>query len=1010
MAISRKGMLAALVVAFVCTQAQALDPHRAITQALLRKWQFQQGLPQATVLAIRQTSDGYVWLGTQSGLFRFDGVRFVAAPIASGISLTSLWINDLVEDRDHNLWIAATDAGVVRLHVRKADHFGYSDGLPSVHVRCALIDRHGELWVGTDKGLARWISTRDKFSAWQPERGLAAIDVHDLCEAADGTIWIGGEGERISLWDGAALSTRSLKSLPPRASVRALCPAQDGSVWVGTTAGLVHVTAGAETKITQADGLADDGIECLTLSRDGVLWAGTRDGISRLQGDEIETFRTRDGLSQSTVFSICEDHEGSLWVGTKHGLNQFVDRRTIPLTVSEGLPGNDTGPILEDQEGAVWVGTLGQGLARYDGRRFSRVVTTNDGLPSDTVLALAQGEPGELWVGTNQGVCRMQDGRVMQCFTTDHGLPSNVVSCLCRDERRVFWVGTARGLAVLSAGKFLQPEGDAALVRQPVLALIDLGSQGLVGSTEEGELFSCIDRSVRPFPDQGHQDASVIDALYRDREGLIWMGTRGSGLRLVDGDRTYHFTVNDGLYDDELSGIVADDEDRLWMACSRGIFFVSRTDLRRFAAGEIAHLESTPFSPMDAQRTVECQNGVQPVVGKMRDGRIWFSTIHGVIVIDPAHIRRVLPLPKVVVEEAQVNGQDVDPASIGKLGPGRTNLYFRYTALSYASPTRITFRHRLDGFDRDWVEAGSRREAFYTNLSPGSYRLRVSAANLDSPWNEVVRPVEFTVVPYFYQTRWFLPLSAGLAVAGGWLAFRLRVLQVRSRLDAVLAERSRIARELHDTLIQGFSGVTMQMQGLAARLRLSPERAQLEEIIHDAGQCLRDARRSVGGLRTGPDTGAGLAEAVAQAARQLTETHDVNLVLRLPQTHWHMPADVEYHVLRIAQEAIANAVKHSGARTIEVALTGTEHELQLAIRDDGAGFGADSDEHRHSGHYGLIGMRERASQIGGVLELESHPGQGTTVWLRLSLNGATDTASVPNAGSRNAEAPHPDDS
>jgi signal transduction histidine kinase len=265
--------------------------------------------------------------------------------------------------------------------------------------------------------------------------------------------------------------------------------------------------------------------------------------------------------------------------------------------------------------------------------------------------------------------------------------------------------------------------------------------------------------------------------------------------------------------------------------------------------------------------------------------------------------------------------------------------------------------------------------------------------------------VEFAVAPYFYQTRWFLPLSAGLAALVGWLAFRLRVLQVRSRLDAVLAERSRIARELHDTLIQGFSGVTMQMQGLAARLRPSIDRAQLEEIIDDAGRCLRDARRSVGGLRTGAKTGAGLAESVAQAARQLTETHDVNLVLHLTQTHWNLPADAEYHVLRIAQEAIANAVKHSGGRTIEVAMTGTSRELRLAIRDDGAGFAIDSDEHLLAGHYGLIGMRERASQIGGVIDFDSQPGQGTTVRLRLSLNGATGAG--PSAGAVSGQSSHP---
>ncbi len=461
--------------------------------------------------------------------------------------------------------------------------------------------------------------------------------------------------------------------------------------------------------------------------------------------------------------------------------------------------------------------------------------------------------------------------------------------------------------------------------------------------------------------------------------------------QLWNGDKFHRFTVKDGLYDDEVFGIVSDNEDRLWMACSRGIFFVSRAELLKFAAGEIARLTSTPFSPTDAQRTIACQAGVEPAVWKMQDGRIWFSTDHGVIIIDPAHMRRILPPPPVHVEEVQVNGQEVNLDRNPELPPGRTNLYFRYTALSFASPSRITFRHQLEGFDKSWVEAGTRREAFYTNLPPGSYRFRVSAANLDGTWNEAAHVVPLTLHPYFYQTRWFFPLIAGLAALAGGIAFRLRVLQVKSRLNAVLAERSRIARELHDTLIQGFSGVTMQMQALAARLRLSPDRKTLDEIIQDAGHCLREARRSVGGLRSTPGKSTGLADAVGQAARQLTETRDVRLSLRLEESPQPIPVDVEYNLLRIAQEAITNVVKHSRARTIEVSLDCTPQQLRLTVHDDGVGFAVESCEHAPPGHYGLIGMRERASQINADLQLQSQPGKGTTVRLELALAATNGT-------------------
>jgi signal transduction histidine kinase/ligand-binding sensor domain-containing protein len=986
----RLAAFTALAFCLSARPARAVDPHRALTQALLRKWQFQNGLPQPTILKILQTSDRYLWLGTPSGLFRFDGMRFSDAPGAGRISLKTLWVTDLCEDHAHNLWIATNDAGLVRFRDGVAEQFGVPQGLPSEHVRSLLIDRNGDLWVATDGGVARGGGGRTPFVALRADYGLANSDVHALCEARDGSIWIGGEGNQLMFWDGSKFASRLLPSLAARGSVHALLGAMDGSVWAGTTGGLVQIDGDRERRVTRAQGLADDSIECLAQSHEGVIWAGTRDGISRLTGDDIESYRTRDGLSQSTVYTLCEDHEGGMWIGTKHGLNQFIDRRTIPLTASEGLPSNDTGPVIQDEAGTVWVGTLGKGLARYDGRRCVPALSSREGLPGETIVALADGGSGDLWVGTERGLCRVRDGRVAQSFTTAQGLPSNVVTCLCFDQEGVLWVGTGAGLAQFSGGRFAQPDGDANELQLPVVALVDGGAEGLVVATEEGPLFRCVGNQFREFPLDG-QPSLAVDALYFDREKVLWMGTQGNGLVKVENGLARRFTVKDGLYDDEVFGIIADEDDRLWMACSRGIFFVSRAELRGFTAGKIPRLTCTPFSPTEAQRTVECQNSVQPVVWKMQDGSLWFSTIHGVIIIDPAHIRRVLPPPAVIVEDVQINGQDVNPTRIADVPPGQANLYFRYTALSYASPTRITFRYKLEGFDNDWIEAGSRREAFYTNLPPRKYAFRVSAANLDGPWSEAALPVAFTIEPHFYQTRSFIPAIVAVVALAAWVASRLRILQVKARMNAVLAERSRIARELHDTLIQGFSGVTMQMQGLAARLRASPERKTLEEIIQDAGHCLSEARRSVGGLRTpagsGPDPRSGLAAAVAQAARQLTETCDVRLSLQVAPTPGNLPADVEYNILRIAQEAITNAVRHSGAGTIAVTLAATSDRLSLTVHDDGAGFAANGSDQQQPGHYGLIGMRERATQIQGKLQVESAPGQGTTVRLDLDVAG-----------------------
>lgn len=429
------------------------------------------------------------------------------------------------------------------------------------------------------------------------------------------------------------------------------------------------------------------------------------------------------------------------------------------------------------------------------------------------------------------------------------------------------------------------------------------------------------------------------------------------------------------------------------MACSRGIFYVYRADLLKFAAGAITSLKSTPFSPTKELRTVECRSGVQPSTWKMRDGTIWFSTISGVIVVDQKNLNRPLPAPSVLVEEIRVNGQNIRPSELKSLPPRRTNLDFRYTALSLASPSRIAFQYMLEGFDKDWIDAGMRREAFYTNLPPGHFTFRVRAANPDEDWTEAAKPASFDLEPNFYQTRWFIPVCIIVIGLTGFLVFRLRVRQIKSRLQAVLAERTRIARELHDTLIQGFSGVTMQMQALAARLHQSAERTTLNEVIQDAGTCLREARRSVAGLRSPSGGDSELAASIAQIARGLTDGGDFRLRLKLARGPKGLAADVEYNLVRIVQEAVANAVKHSGGSSIDVIMHDASQYLSLTVVDDGVGFDVSNREFSQQGHYGLIGMRERATQIGAELKLESTAGRGTAVRLTLPLTNRVPSGS-----------------
>jgi ligand-binding sensor domain-containing protein/two-component sensor histidine kinase len=949
--------------------AYGLDPNRNLTQYVHRVWETEQGLPEVKIDILRQTKDGYLWLGTYSGLVRFDGVRFTTVQDPQSI-LRNVWIRSVAEDAQQRLWLGTNGAGLVRLENGVFTHYGKASGLPSDSVYCVLPDRHGDIWACTANGIARLQD--GTFQVFGAAQGLPTETVFAACEAKDGTLWAGSENSAVSVWDGSRFRARPLRTLPPETAVRAMYCQDGGSLWVGTARGLVRIQDGKERLFTTTDGLAGNFIDCLSESRDGSLWIGTRNGFSRMRNGEFESFRLEDGLSQRMVNTIFEDHEGSLWVGTMHGLDQFLDGRSIPYTAREGLPGNHVGPVLEDSRGDLWVGMLDKGLVRFDGRRFS-VLDRSRGV-ADTIYALAE-DGGTLWAGTAAGVARLRDGRIERTYTTRDGLPSNVVRSLLRDHAGGLWAGTAAGPAMLRNGRFMQPPALRDTLQVPIMAMGEDGRGQLYFGTSERGIYVFAGGALHELVPR---DGPVVraGAFYTDRDGFLWIGTIGTGLKLVRDGKITTYLTRDGLFDHVIFGIAADTSDRLWLACSKGIFSVSRSDLLQFAEGKIRHISP---SPIDMLRPVESLPGIQPAVWCARDGRLWFSTTAGIVAFDPGRQPRQSLPPSVVIENVMVNGEIDRPTRIRRLPPGRKNLEFQYTALSFLEPGRILFRYILDGFDKDWTDAGGRREAFYTNLPPGDYRFRVTACNADGICNETGSSVSFTLAPHYYQTSWFLMLCAATAALVVWAFHRMRVRWLNERLDLVLAERNRIARELHDTLIQGFSGITMQMQALAARLRSSEERDTLQEIIRDAGDCLRETRRSVEGLRGGQTPGFGLTSAIAAAACQITQASGVRLKLNLQPDPGKMPAEIQYTLLRIAQEAISNSIRHSGARNIEVDLHCTSEGLRLSVKDDGSGFLREANGTVRPGHYGLLGMEERASEIGVDLRIASAPGEGTTV-------------------------------
>jgi signal transduction histidine kinase/ligand-binding sensor domain-containing protein len=951
----------------------ALDPSKALTQYSHRIWDQEEGMLEPTVYAILPSHDGYLWLGTQSGVVRFDGERFRPIRISPSAEPEPVLIRSLYEDKQGTLWAGSVGNGLLEISRTAKRWFKTSDGLPSDIVTCVVPHgAAGSLWVCTNQGLVDFNNGPKK--TYTVADGLPSNRVSGICEARDGTEWISTFDRGLATRKGGKFSPFDAGRTELSGDIRELRCSNDGSIWAASDHGLFRISGSGVEQFTAGNGLLDGDILSLDQSSDGSIFVGTQTGIARYRNHEWSVYGTKDGLSHTAVFSLLSDREGSLWAGTKNGLDQFTDSRVTPYTTSEGMPTNDTGPVVEDKSGTLWIGTPENGLIRYDGHRFSSVTKAN-GLLDDGILSLLPEANGDLLAGTEKGLNRLRKGKVIASYTRRDGLAGNEINSLFQDAEGALWVGTEAGLSVMKSGRVTRVDQLDQLPREHVVALGGGRTTRLFVSTSSGHLYCMRNGKMAALPSS--DPTRAIASYYHDAEHRsIWMGTLGSGLIRLRGGGLTHVRVKDGLFDDKIYAILPDDHENFWFASSKGIFRCSRKDLEDFTEGKTRRVSSLPFTT--GQVRFECQSGVNPAAWRTHDGRLWFSTTSGLVVVDPNHLAPNTLPPPTQIETLFVNGQRREAAATLQLAPFEKNLEIRYAGLSFVTPEKVAFRYILDGYDKEWVEAGTRREAFYTNLPPGHFRFRVIASNSDGIWSTKGASLDFTIEPRLYQRRWFFPLLGVLAGLAVWLGYQIRVRNLRRQFNLVLSERTRIARELHDTLLQGLSGVTMQLQALWTHFPPSSERRTLEEIIKDAGKCLTEARQSLWGLRNRTGSDNGISDRLTRQAQQALAAAPIKLVLRITPTPPPLSPEVEYQLLRIAQEAVSNAVQHAEPKTVEVRLECVDDGLELLVRDDGAGFSTET-QHAELGHYGLLGMQERAGEIGARLMITSVRGLGTDV-------------------------------
>lgn len=948
---------------------------RGFSEYLRDVWQTENGLPQNAVQALVQTRDGYLWLGTPAGLVRFDGVRFTRFNQGE---LRHNNVHALLQDRDGRLWIGTYGGGLYRYDGRGFEEFTTAHGLGSNLVRTLYQDRRGTLWVGTHEGGVSY-GGYGRFRTLNVAAGLSSDTVRVVFEDRDGRLWIGTNAGGLNLWDGQRLVAYAVKPGPltrytkrdalSSDNVLALWEDSEGALWIGTDGGgLWRMQGGRIEPLAARHALRINGVRRLLEDAEGNLWIGTDGGgLARRRSGQLEALTSRDGLPSDIVLSLLEDRERNLWVGTRDGLLRLKRRKFWVYGASDGLANDFVTALFGSRDGALWVGTRA-GLDRLEDGGVARLPYAS-GLPRDTVFALLEDRAGDLWIGTRNGLVRVHRGRIAT-VTTANGLPSDYVTSLAENPGGGLWVGTRGGLVHWKDGSARgvagAPEGTSALQAGADTLWVGTEGKGL-GRLRQGEW--------RFWTSANGLTHDTVTAIHESGSDL-WVTTPAGLNRLQDGS-VRRYTTAQGLPSNQLFGALDDGRGSLWLSSSSGIARIEKQSIDDLDAGKTERLSATSYGKDDGMRSSECNGAAQPPAWRSGDGRLWFPTVKGLAVIDPAHVPSNPRPPPVFIEEVRVDGETLAPQTETPiLAPGRKRFEIRYTALSFFAPAKVRFRYKLEGFDSDWVEAGARRVAYYTNIPAGLYRFRVLAANEDGVWNTAGAGFDFALRAHFYRTPAFWGISLAAAVACGLLMHRLHVRRVKAEFAAVLAERGRIAREIHDTLAQGFVGIGVQLETVAKLQSVSAElaRQHLDRARILVRSSLAEARRSVWALRAQALERSDLAGALAEVARQLSGP--IEVAVHVSGSRRRLPAEVENNLLRIGQEALTNAVRHARAQQVRVDLRFGEGRVRLSVRDDGHGFDADSAQRASSEHFGLAGIRERVQNLGGELSLLSRQGEG----------------------------------
>ncbi|NYF52898.1 sensor histidine kinase [Tunturiibacter gelidoferens] len=1009
-------MVAVFVVMFVAQTVHAVDPNRALSQYMRESWGLERGFTGGAVTSIAQTADGFLWIGTEKGLVRFDGLSFHVFQQQIPATLPIGPVQELVADSQSNLWILLANTTILRYHDGKFDpgHSQAEVGITSIGRRrdgSALLSslalgplayHAGKFDVLTAPQApgrsdpAQAAVMNDELSSrlsWatgvathrfaKPNTAVAAV-----AETSDGVIWLGTPDKGLFYLRDGQVHSVALEVDDGR--VNCLLPMENGELLIGTDKGVLRWNGSKITREGVPSVLWKVSVLSAIRDRDGNIWIGSSHGLLRFNALGISSDDEGTVASGLAVNTLFEDREGNIWIGTPRGIERLRDSTFVSYAVDNDLRSASGGPVYVDagertwfapldgglhwlRDGKIesvnaagldrdvvysitgsrdelWVGRQRGGLTRLrftNGAFETKTYTHADGLLQDSVYAVHRNRDGSVWAGTlNGGVSEVRDGKLTS-YTMANGMPSNAVTSIAEGADGTMWFATPVGLTQLSHGQW------------------------------------------RTFTENNGLPSPDIDCLLEDSSHVLWVGTT-SGLAYLNSG-TVHIPRNvpEALHE-QIFGVAEDTNGWLWVATSNHVLRVKRD---RLLSGVAQEGDVREYGTIDGLSGVEGVKRQQSVVADPL-GRIWFSMNHGLSVVDPIRATHSTAPVLAKIDAVSVDGVPIDLATSVRVPSVRQRMTFNFSGVSLSVPERVRYKYRLDGFDRGWSEPVGLREAVYTNLDPGSYTFHVIASNSDGVWNMDGPSLNLTVVPAFYQTNWFLLLCAATVAVLAWAVYQWHVGQVTSRMDIQfierLSERTRIARELHDTLLQSFQGLILHFQTARDLIPRDPSEAEksLDSALESADQAMVEGRNAIYDIRSSTLVDDDLAHMITTLGRELGANSEDGTGPRFSvvEEGTAKPLDPIFRddVYHIVREALRNSFKHSEAQKIEAEITYGKRLLRVRIRDDGKGIDRKVlEEGERAGHWGLPGMRERAKRISGQLAVWSEAGVGTEVELNL---------------------------